>query len=211
MSIKHEIEFTSLKTNNDGLIPVIVQENNSGEVLMMAYMNEEAFNRTIESGRMTYYSRSKKALWVKGETSGNYQHVVSLTADCDMDTILARVNQVGVACHTGASNCFFNPIIAPPESDGKTPAKILETVMAIIKDRQINPKEGSYTNYLFDKGIDKILKKLGEESTEIVIAAKNPETSELVYEISDYLYHLMVLMVEKEISWDDSLNELSKR
>jgi len=216
--------FSNFTTLADGFVPVVVQENTTNEVLMMAYMNEEAFNKTLESGLMTYYSRSRKELWVKGETSGHYQHVVSLAADCDMDCILARVKQVGVACHTGASNCFFNAItevegsgvvnnvdVSEKSDLGKNPATILNTVFGIINDRKINPKEGSYTNYLFDKGIDKILKKLGEESTEIVIAAKNPDTNELVYEMSDYLYHMMVLMVEKGIGWDDVMGELAKR
>ncbi|MCL2051749.1 MAG: bifunctional phosphoribosyl-AMP cyclohydrolase/phosphoribosyl-ATP diphosphatase HisIE [Lachnospiraceae bacterium] len=208
---KAAIEFSALTKTKDGLIPVIVQENSSNEVLMMAYMNEEAFNSTLKSGRMTYYSRSRKKLWLKGETSGHYQYVRSLTADCDKDCILARVTQIGVACHTGESNCFFNTIIEQKSTDKKSPAKVLEAVLSIINDRKANPKEGSYTNYLLDKGLDKILKKMGEEATEIVIAAKNPNANEIKYEIADYLYHLMVLMAEKEIGWAEIMEELAKR
>ncbi|MCL2718437.1 MAG: bifunctional phosphoribosyl-AMP cyclohydrolase/phosphoribosyl-ATP diphosphatase HisIE [Lachnospiraceae bacterium] len=208
---KPALEFSELIKSPDGLIPVIVQEIDTNEVLMMAYMNEEAFNSTLKSGRMTYYSRSRKGLWVKGETSGHYQYLRSLAADCDKDSILARVTQLGVACHTGAKNCYFNKIIEQKNTERKSPAQVLETVLAIINDRKTNPKEGSYTNYLLDKGIDKILKKMGEEATEIVIAAKNPHANEIKYEIADYLYHLMVLMAEKEIGWDEIMEELAKR
>ena len=177
---------------------------------MLAYMNEESLNSTIRTGKMTYYSRSRKALWVKGETSGHTQYVKSLTADCDFDTILAKVSQVGVACHTGAPSCFFNEIVKK-EYVERNPLKVFEDVYAIILDRKKNPKEGSYTNYLFDKGLDKILKKVGEEATEIVIAAKNPDPEETKYEISDFLYHMMVLMAEKGVTWDDITSELAQR
>ncbi|MCL2254580.1 MAG: bifunctional phosphoribosyl-AMP cyclohydrolase/phosphoribosyl-ATP diphosphatase HisIE [Lachnospiraceae bacterium] len=206
-----EIGFAEFALNSDGLVPVIVQEHDSNEVLMLAYMNEEAFQNTLKSGRMTYYSRSRKELWVKGDTSGHYQYVRSLTTDCDKDTILARVAQVGSACHTGAKNCFFNTIIDQNGPQAKNPARVLETVMHIINDRKVNPKEGSYTNYLFDKGLDKILKKVGEEATEIIIAAKNPNANEIKYEIADFLYHLMVLMAEQDVNWDEIMEELSKR
>ena len=205
-----DLEWSSLKPNSDGLVPVIVQDYRTDEVLMLAYMNEEAFNMTINIGKMTYYSRSRQELWIKGQTSGHYQYVKSLTADCDFDTILAKVSQVGVACHTGNPTCFFNNIVKK-EYIEKNPLKVLEEVYDIIKDRKVNPKEGSYTNYLFDKGIDKILKKLGEESTEIVIAAKNPDPEEIKYEISDFLYHCMVLMVEKGVTWEEITQELSQR
>ena len=177
---------------------------------MMAYMNEEAFNTTINIGKMTYYSRSRNELWIKGLTSGHTQYVKSLTADCDYDTILAKVSQVGAACHTGNRTCFYNNIVKK-EYIKKNPLKVLEDVYGIIDDRKKNPKEGSYTNYLFDKGVDKILKKLGEECTEIVIAAKNPDPEEIKYEISDFLYHCMVLMVEKNVTWEEIMNELSQR
>ena len=205
-----DLNWSDLKLNSDGLVPVIVQDYLTDEVLMMAYMNEEAFNTTINIGKMTYYSRSRKELWVKGLTSGHIQYVKSLTADCDYDTILAKVSQVGAACHTGNKTCFFNNIVKK-EYIKKNPLKVLEDVYDIIEDRKENPKEGSYTNYLFDKGVDKILKKLGEECTEIVIAAKNPDPEEIKYEISDFLYHCMVLMVEKNVTWEEIMNELSQR
>ena len=204
------ISWENLKKNSDGLIPVIVQDYTTNDVLMCAYMNEEAFHATINCGKMTYYSRSRQELWMKGETSGHIQYVKELTADCDFDTILAKVSQVGVACHTGNPNCFFNEIVKK-EYIEKNPLKVFETVYNIIEDRKNNPKEGSYTNYLFDKGIDKILKKVGEECTEIVIAAKNPDPEEIKYEISDFLYHVMVLMVEKGVTWEEITQELAQR
>lgn len=205
-----KLSFSDLKLNSDGLVPVIVQDYRTKEVLMMAYMNEEAFNNTIRSGRMNYYSRSRQTQWLKGETSGHFQYVKELTADCDKDTLLAKVSQVGVACHTGARSCFFNEIVKKEYLD-TDPSKVFEDVYKVILDRRENPKEGSYTNYLFDKGIDKILKKVGEECTEIVIAAKNPDPEEIKYEISDFLYHVMVLMAEKGVTWEDITRELARR
>ena len=204
------LKWKDLKKNSDGLVPVVVQDYRTDEVLMLAYMNEEAFNTTINLGKMTYWSRSRNELWIKGMTSGHVQYVKSLTADCDYDTILAKVSQIGVACHTGNSTCFFNEIVKKEYLE-KNPQKVLEDVYSIIVDRKANPKEGSYTNYLFDKGIDKILKKCGEECTEIVIAAKNPNPEEIKYEISDFLYHMMVLMVEKGVTWEEVMQELSQR
>ena len=204
------ISWENLKKNSDGLIPVIVQDYTTNDVLMCAYMNEEAFHATINCGKMTYYSRSRQELWMKGETSGHIQYVKELTADCDFDTILAKVSQVGVACHTGNPSCFFNELVKK-EYIEKNPLKVFETVYNIIEDRKNNPKEGSYTNYLFDKGIDKIIKKVGEECTEIVIAAKNPDPEEIKYEISDFLYHVMVLMVEKGVTWEEITQELAQR
>ena len=177
---------------------------------MLAYMNEEAFNQTVKTGRMTYYSRSRQKLWLKGETSGHFQYVKSLTIDCDLDTLLAKVDQVGAACHTGNPTCFFQPIVGSDNNE-KSPVQVFEHVYQTIIDRKNNPKEGSYTNYLFDKGIDKILKKVGEEATEIVIAAKNPDPEEIKYEISDFLYHVMVLMAERGVSWADITKELARR
>ena len=212
----HMVNFTSalqwsdFKVNSDGMVPVIVQDYRTDEVLMLAYMNEEAFLCTISSGKMTYFSRSRQEIWMKGETSGHIQYVKSLTADCDYDTILAKVSQIGVACHTGNPTCFFNPIVKK-EYVEKNPLKIFDEVYDLILDRKAHPKEGSYTNYLFDKGIDKILKKVGEENTEIIIAAKNPNPEEIKYEISDYLYHLMVLMAERGVTWEDVTQELSQR
>ena len=209
-TLQTKISWQEFKKNSDGHVTVVVQDYKTDEVLMVAYMNEEAYENTIRTGRMTYYSRSRQELWIKGETSGHFQYVKSLTADCDKDTILARVSQVGAACHTGAHSCFFNEIITK-DYDESNPLRVFEQVFDVIQDRKIHPKEGSYTNYLFDKGIDKILKKLGEEATEIVIAAKNSNTNEIKYEISDFLYHMMVLMVEKGVSWEEITIELAKR
>ncbi len=202
--------FSDFKKNSDGHVPVVVQDYKTDEVLMVAYMNEEAYLKTLETGLMTYYSRSRNELWVKGATSGHYQYVKSLTADCDMDTILAKVAQVGNACHTGSYSCFFNDIVRTDAASGN-PLKVFEDVYNVIIDRKNNPKEGSYTNYLFDKGIDKILKKVGEEATEIVIAAKNPDKEEVKYEIADFLYHVMVLMAECGLDWSDIVRELANR
>lgn len=204
------LSWSDLKLNSDGMVPVIVQDYRTDEVLMLAYMNEEAFLCTVNSGKMTYFSRSRQEIWMKGETSGHIQYVKSLTADCDFDTILAKVSQIGPACHTGKPSCFFHPIVKKEYME-KNPQKVLEDVFQIILDRKAHPKEGSYTNYLFQKGIDKILKKVGEENAEIIIAAKNPNPEEIKYEISDYLYHLMVLMAECGISWEDITQELSQR
>lgn len=204
------IPFDEFKLNSDGLIPVVVQDYATDEVLMMAYMNEEAYELTLKTGRMTYYSRSRQEIWVKGLTSGHYQYVISLALDCDNDTILAKVRQTGAACHTGAHSCFFKELAAK-EMTKTNPLYVLKDVMAVIKDRKVNPKEGSYTNYLFDKGIDKILKKVGEEATEIVIAAKNPDPIEIKYEIADFLYHVMVLMAERGLDWDEIMEELANR
>ena len=204
------ISWENLKKNSDGLIPVIVQDYTTNDVLMCAYMNEEAFNLTIKTGKMTYFSRSRNEIWVKGVTSGHFQYVKELSMDCDLDTMLAKVYQVGVPCHTGADTCFFNTLVKK-EYDESNPMRVFEDVYNVILDRKKNPKEGSYTNYLFDKGIDKILKKVGEEATEIVIAAKNPDPQEVKYEISDFLYHVMVLMAEKGVSWKEITKELSRR
>lgn len=205
-----KIPFTEFKLNNDGLIPVITQDYKTGEVLMLAYMNEEAYNRTVTERKMIYYSRSRKCLWLKGETSGHFQYVKDLLLDCDKDTLLAKVLQVGPACHTGNKSCFYTGLLNK-EYKQTDPYRILQNVYGVIKDRKKNPKEGSYTNYLFDKGIDKILKKCGEEATEIIIAAKNPNSDELRYEIADFLYHLMVLMAEYGLDWEDITAELADR
>ena len=203
-------KFSDFKTNSDGMIPVVVQDYKTNEVLMLAYMNEEAYDTTIRTGRMTYFSRSRNELWEKGFTLGHFQYVKELIMDCDMDTMLAKVFQVGVPCHTGAKTCFYNRLLKK-EYDNSNPLKVFEDVYNVILDRQQNPKEGSYTNYLFEKGIDKILKKVGEEASEVIIASKNSDKEEIKYEISDLLYHLMVLMVEKDISWNDITKELARR
>ena len=209
-SFESMMDFSEFKLNSDGLIPVIVQDYKTNEVLMMAYMNEEAFDNTVKTGRMTYFSRSRQCQWVKGETSGHFQYVRSLSIDCDRDTLLAKVDQVGAACHTGNRSCFYTTIVGA-DYDAKNPLQVFESVYNTIEDRRLHPKEGSYTNYLFDKGIDKILKKVGEEATEIVIAAKNPNPEEIKYEIADFLYHAMVLMVERGVTWEDITNELADR
>ena len=209
-TFESSVGWENFKLNSDGLIPVIVQDYQTSQVLMLAYMNQEAFNKTLETGRMTYFSRSRQALWVKGETSGHFQFVKSIKLDCDHDTILAKVRQIGPACHTGEQSCFFTTL-AEKEYRDVNPLRVFEDVYAVILDRKVHPKEGSYTNYLFDKGLDKILKKLGEEATEIVIAAKNPNPEEIKYEISDFLYHMMVLMAEKGITWEEITHELANR
>ena len=201
-SFESILDFSEFKLNSDGLIPVIVQDYKTNEVLMMAYMNEEAFDHTVKTGRMTYYSRSRQCQWVKGETSGHFQYVKSLSIDCDKDTLLAKVEQIGAACHTGNRSCFYTTIVGA-DYDAKNPLQVFESVYNTIVDRREHPKEGSYT--------DKILKKVGEEATEIVIAAKNPNPEEIKYEISDFLYHAMVLMVERGVTWEDITNELADR
>jgi phosphoribosyl-ATP pyrophosphohydrolase/phosphoribosyl-AMP cyclohydrolase len=204
------IAWADFKLNSDGMIPVVVQDYKTDEVLMVAYMNEEAFDTTLRTGKMTYWSRSRNELWTKGLTSGHVQYVKSLALDCDNDTILAKVDQIGAACHTGNRSCFFQTLMKK-EYDDTNPLHVFQDVYDVILDRKENPKEGSYTNYLFDKGIDKILKKVGEECTEIVIAAKNPDKEEIKYEISDFLYHVMVLMAEKGVTWEDITRELARR
>ena len=205
-----DVSFAELKTGPDGLVPVIVQDYKTNEVLMLAYMNEEAYNCTICTGTMTYYSRSRNELWIKGATSGHYQYVRALSVDCDSDTLLAKVKQIGAACHTGNRSCFYRDLVKA-EWEAEEKSNILEKIYATVMDRKVNPKEGSYTNYLFDKGIDKILKKCGEEATEIVIAAKNPDKSEVRYEIADFLYHVTVLMAECGLNWNDVFSELANR
>ncbi|RKJ50089.1 bifunctional phosphoribosyl-AMP cyclohydrolase/phosphoribosyl-ATP diphosphatase HisIE [bacterium 1XD42-54] len=204
------LSWSDIKTGTDGLLPVVVQDYKTQEVLMVAYMNQQAFETTVRTGRMTYWSRSRSELWVKGLTSGHFQYVKELSIDCDQDTLLAKVFQVGAACHTGNRSCFYRTILKK-EFDDTNPLKVFEEVFQVILDRRVHPKEGSYTNYLFEKGIDKILKKVGEEATEIIIAAKNPDPEEIKYEISDFLYHIMVLMAERGVSWEDITQELARR
>ncbi len=204
------VAFADMKKLDNGLVPVIVQDYKTNEVLMMAYMNEEAYNCTVSTGKMTYYSRSRQELWIKGETSGHYQYVKSLSIDCDDDTLLAKVKQIGAACHTGNRSCFYRDLVKT-EWEVEDNTNILEKIYATVIDRKLNPKEGSYTNYLFNKGMDKILKKCGEEATEIVIAAKNPDKTEIKYEIADFLYHVTVLMAECGIDWRDVFEELANR
>ena len=197
----------TLKFDANGLIPAIVQDHYTKEVLTLAYMNAETLALTIAEGRTVFWSRSRQEIWRKGETSGNVQRVVSITADCDKDALVVDVIKSGPACHTGAESCFFNPVYVSDELKQFTWQGLYE----LIEGRKTNPKEGSYTTYLFDKGLEKILKKVGEECTEIVIAAKNPDPEEIKYEISDFLYHVMVLMVEKGVTWEEITQELAQR
>lgn len=208
--LQSTVSWNQFKLGPNDLIPVVVQDFKTSEVLMLAYMNEQAFTDTLRTGKMHYYSRSRKSQWLKGETSGHFQYVKSLHLDCDNDTLLAKVHQIGAACHTGSRSCFYQTL-AQKEYKETNPLKVFEEVFSVILDRKEHPNEGSYTNYLFDKGIDKILKKVGEEATEIVIAAKNPDPEEIKYEISDFLYHVMVLMAEKGVTWEEITEELANR
>lgn len=196
-----------LKFNEQGLIPVVTQDVDTKEVLMLAYMNQEAVDATLETKKATYYSRSRKQLWVKGETSGNTQDVKSFSYDCDQDTILLKVKQKGVACHTGNYSCFYTDVINDVTPSSKT---ILDDLYSVLLTRKAQMPEGSYTTYLFQKGVDKILKKVAEEAGEVIIASKN-NNEETIYEVSDLFYHLMVLMVNQGISLTDIYDELWSR
>lgn len=197
--------MTKLTFDEQGLIPVIVQDAMTNEVLTLAYMNQESYDLTIKDKLMTFYSRSRKGLWRKGETSGNYQHLVSLKLDCDQDALVAKVKKDGPACHTGAESCFNEVLF------GEDPQATLDTLYQLVKGRKETPQEGSYTSYLFEKGIEKILKKVGEESTEVVIGAMKEDRSETVFEISDLVYHVLVLMVEMNIDLSEVRQELANR
>ena len=201
------ININELKFDEKGLIPAIVVDSVSKKVLTLAYMNKESLEISIEKGLTCFFSRSRNELWLKGETSGNYQHIVSITADCDNDALVVVVEKDGPACHKGTDSCFENKIF---ESDTLNEFS-LQSLMELIKGRKEEKKEGSYTTYLFEKGIDKILKKVGEESTEVIIAAKADDKKETIYEISDLAYHVMVLMIEMGISLEDIHNELKSR
>lgn len=199
-----------LKFDEQGLIPAIVQDINTKKVLMLAYMNDESLRKTMGTETTWFYSRSRQELWNKGATSGHIQLVKRVSYDCDGDALLIEVEQQGAACHTGNYSCFYREILNRINEDEDI-RDILTKLAETIRDRKLNPREGSYTNYLFEKGIDKILKKIGEESAEIIIAAKNPSQEELIYEISDFVYHLMVLMEFRDISTEDIRRELSRR
>ncbi len=199
-----------LKYDEKGLIPAIIQDYQTKKVLMMAYMNETSLKKTLDTGKTWFYSRSRNRLWNKGESSGNYQEVVKISYDCDEDTLLVEVIQHGPACHTGNKSCFFRELFEG-EKEEKINQQILYDVLEIIKDRKNNPQEKSYTNYLFREGIDKILKKVGEEASEVIIASKNTDKEELVFEISDMVYHILVLMVQKGVEIEDIKEELTKR
>lgn len=201
------INIDELKFDEKGLIPAIVVDAVSKRVLTLAYMNKESLKISMEKELTCFWSRSRKELWLKGETSGNYQHIVSITADCDKDALVVMVEPDGPACHLGTFSCFENPVFESEERKEFSYEQLYE----LIKGRKTEKKEGSYTTYLFEKGLDKILKKVGEESTEVIIAAKAEDKKETVYEISDLLYHLMVLMIEAGISLEDIHKELSSR
>ena len=201
------INIEELKFDEKGLIPAVVVDSITKKVLTVAYMNRESLEITMEKGLTCFYSRSRNELWLKGETSGNYQHVVSITADCDNDALVVVVEKDGPACHTGADSCFNDYVF---ESENNT-AFSLESLMELIRGRKTEKKEGSYTTYLFEKGIDKILKKVGEECTEVIIAGKANDKAETIYEISDLVYHVMVMMIEMGISLEDIHKELASR
>ena len=200
------IKIDELKFDEKGLIPAVVVDAVTKKVLTVAYMNRESLEITMREGRTCFWSRSRQELWRKGETSGNVQEVVSITADCDKDALTVVVNKKGPACHLGTDSCFNYPVY-----EGENAEFSLEALMKVIEGRKTERKEGSYTTYLFDKGIDKILKKVGEECTEVIIAGKADDKAETIYEISDLVYHVMVLMIEMGISLDDIRNELASR
>ncbi len=201
------IDMEKLKFDEKGLIPAIVVDGKSGQVLTLAYMNRESLEISIKEERTCFWSRSRQELWRKGETSGAVQHIIDITADCDYDALVVRVNKDGPACHTGAESCFHNPLWESEENHAFT----MDGLMEMLEGRKTNPKEGSYTSYLFEKGLDKILKKVGEESTEVIIAGKAEDKAETIYEIGDLAYHVMVLMLELGITLEDVRNELASR
>ena len=201
------VKIEELKFDDKGLIPAIVVDVKSGKVLTLAYMNEESLKITLEKGCTCFWSRSRRELWLKGETSGNYQHVVSITADCDKDALVVKVEKDGPACHTGEESCFFNPVFIHEEKHEFSLHGLYEMLLGRKKDRP----QGSYTTYLFDKGLDKILKKVGEECTEVIIAGKAQDKRETIYEIADLAYHVLVLMAEAGITVDDVRDELASR
>jgi len=203
------IDIKDLKFDSEGLIPAIVVDATTNDVLMFAFMNEESLKISIDEGKTCFWSRSRKELWRKGETSGNVQNIVNIKSDCDKDSLLVTVMKDGPACHTGAESCFFEDVYSSDATHAKPFS--LGSLHDIIQDRKINKKQGSYTNYLFDKGIDKILKKLGEESTEVIIAAKSNDKKETIFELSDLIYHALVLMTEMGISPDEIRTELKSR
>ncbi len=204
------MDLKNINYNNAGLVPAIVQDYHTRKVLMMAWMNEQALQMSLDTKIATFYSRSRKKIWVKGESSGNFQTIVSIDYDCDEDTLLLQVIPQGPACHTGAVTCFYRHLMT--NSDLQTGnLDILHTLNNLIAKRYDSPKEGSYTNYLFDEGVDKICKKIGEEAAETIIAAKNNDPAELTYEASDLIYHLLVLLKNQNVNLDNLLVELTKR
>ena len=201
------MNIDELKFDEKGLIPAVVIDAETNRLLTLAYMSRESLEVSMEKGLSCFYSRSRQELWLKGESSGNYQHIVSITADCDGDALEVRVRKDGPACHTGAESCFFRSIWENPEESEFS----LEGLMELIRGRKSEKKDGSYTSYLFDKGLDKILKKVGEECTEVIIAAKDNDRAETIYEVADLVYHVMVMLVEQGISLEDVRRELASR
>ncbi len=201
------IGMDELKFDERGLIPAIVVDAKSRKVLTLAYMNRESLRISMEKGLTCFWSRSRQELWLKGETSGNYQHIVSITADCDRDALTVLVEKDGPACHLGTDSCFNDPVYISEDRNDFS----YDGLMELIRGRKTEKKEGSYTTYLFEKGLDKILKKVGEESTEVIIAAKDRDREETIYEIADLAYHVMVLMVEAGISLEEIRDELARR
>ena len=201
------LNIDDLKFDEKGLIPAIVADAGSGKVLTLAYMNRESLKISLEKELTCFFSRSRQELWLKGETSGNYQHIVSITADCDGDALLVLVNKDGPACHTGEESCFHNELFRSENNH----AFDLDGLMELNRGRKGQPQEGSYTSYLFDKGLDKILKKVGEECTEVIIAAKGEDRAETIYEVADLTYHVMVMLIEMGISLEDIRKELASR
>lgn len=201
-------DIKNLKYNADGLIPAIITDEADGAVLMLGYMNAESLGITLEQKKVCFFSRSRQKLWLKGETSGNFLNVVSIKTDCDADTLLITAKPDGPTCHTGARSCFFEDIY---EDEDAEQAFCLDNLMKLIEGRKTDPKEGSYTTYLFEKGIDKILKKVGEECTEVIIAGKGGDRAEAIFEIADLTYHIMVMMTEMGISLDEVRAELASR
>jgi len=200
------IDIAKLKFDDKGLIPAIVVDAGTNQVLTLAYMNEESLKISMEKGLTCFWSRSRQELWLKGETSGNYQHIVSITADCDYDALVVKVNKDGPACHLGEESCFHNPVLGEENAPFR-----LEGLYDLLMDRKATLPEGSYTTYLFQKGLDKILKKVGEESTEVIIAGKAEDKAETIYEIADLTYHVLVLMAQMGISVEEVKKELASR
>lgn len=202
------MNINELIFDENGLIPAIIADAKSKEVLTLAYMNKESLEISLKEKRTCFYSRKRQALWRKGETSGNFQNIISITSDCDNDALLITVIKEGPACHTGQNSCFFNNLYT---SDVENSDFSISSLASLIKERKQNPKDGSYTNYLFEKGLDKILKKIGEESSEVIIGAKNNDKEETIYEIADLTYHILVLMSQMGILTDEVLSELKSR
>ena len=200
------MDISKLKFDEKGLIPAIVVDAATNQVLTLAYMNEESLKISLEKKLTCFWSRSRQELWLKGETSGNYQHIVSITADCDYDALVVKVTKDGPACHLGTESCFHNPVLGEENAPFR-----LEGLYDLLMDRKATLPEGSYTTYLFQKGLDKILKKVGEESTEVIIAGKAEDTAETIYEIADLTYHVLVLMAQMGISVEDVKKELASR